>query len=240
MKNIQAGLLLHPAAWITQQQFLNRFCFIFRYLQNPGTTMSFLPSSQENTRYSPRVTLCYYTNWARVLTSAQNARFVIRFVYLLLSPLFSSFHICTQEDLQRIRIWVSPCLFTYVAHIRRVSTSDVFTIVCDTGGFSTYTVLHIHDDKHALLSAGFCASPHQKKLSDPIISPVCRDLIVRYVTLLLHHPVVFIFCSYPFPHQAHLMLCTLLRRFSCCIHTWVREMAGLIQGYWFVFTCTVP
>lgn len=132
MKNIQTGLLLHPAAWITQQQFLNRLCFIFRYLQNPGTTMSFLPSSQETTHYSLRVTLCYYTNWARVLTSAQNARFVVCFVYLLLSPLFSSFHICTQDGLKRIRIWVSPCLFTYAAHIRRASTSDVFTIVCDT------------------------------------------------------------------------------------------------------------
>lgn len=48
-----------------------------RYRLDPGTTMSFLPSSQETTRCSHKVTPCYCINWAKVLTSAQTARFVI-------------------------------------------------------------------------------------------------------------------------------------------------------------------
>lgn len=39
--------------------------------------MSSLPSSQETTLYSPRVTPRCFTNWQRVLTFAQSPRFVI-------------------------------------------------------------------------------------------------------------------------------------------------------------------
>lgn len=52
--------------------------FVYRYRQDPGTTMSFLPSSQETTLYSPRATLFYSTNWARASTSALTARCVIQ------------------------------------------------------------------------------------------------------------------------------------------------------------------
>lgn len=73
----------------------------FRFLHDPGTIMSFLPSSQENTLYSPRVTLCYSTSWRMVLTSAQSARFVVS-PCSPLEMLFYSVFICTANSFKGV------------------------------------------------------------------------------------------------------------------------------------------
>lgn len=79
--------LLTCLVWLNLQDSSNRLIF-FRFLHDPGTTMSFLPSSQETTLYSPRGTPRYSTNWRMVLTSAQSARFVVQPFELLFCSAF--------------------------------------------------------------------------------------------------------------------------------------------------------
>lgn len=70
-------VFLSCSAWLNRQCSSNGICH-FRFRHDPGTIMSFLPSSQETTLYSPRVTRCYSTSLRRVLTSAQSARSVVQ------------------------------------------------------------------------------------------------------------------------------------------------------------------
>lgn len=105
--------------------------FVCRYRQDLGTTMSFLPSSQETTLYSPRATLLYSTNWPRASTSAQSARFVIQ---SLISALAFDFVTLRWIIPVLTKKWKSDLLFVFQFQIQAIDYSgDVVKVTSSNG-----------------------------------------------------------------------------------------------------------